>query len=69
MCSAKFDNLRPILMFPFYDPADDITAPYIASGVRPKVAILREQGVNGHVEMAMHKAGFSSVDVHMSDIL
>jgi phosphoribosylformylglycinamidine synthase len=41
------------------------------SAVRPRVAILREQGVNGHIEMAyaFHAAGFDSVDVHMSDIL
>ena len=35
-----------------FDPTDDIAAPYIASGVRPRVAVLREQGVNGQVEMA-----------------
>ena len=54
-----------------FDPAQDIAAPYIATGVRPRVAILREQGVNGHVEMAaaFHKAGFAPYDVHMSDIL
>ncbi len=54
-----------------YDPAEDIAAPFINSGVRPRVAILREQGVNGHVEMAaaFHRAGFAPVDVHMSDIL
>jgi phosphoribosylformylglycinamidine synthase len=54
-----------------YDLNEDITAPYIASGVRPKVAILREQGVNGHVEMAAAytRAGFDAIDVHMSDIL
>ena len=54
-----------------FDPADDISAPYIASGARPAVAILREQGVNGHVEMAaaFHRAGFAPVDVHMSDFL
>ncbi len=53
-----------------YDPARDITAPYI-NQKRPKVAILREQGVNGHVEMAaaFDRAGFDAVDVHMSDIL
>ncbi|MEI6971446.1 MAG: phosphoribosylformylglycinamidine synthase [bacterium] len=40
-------------------------------GRRPKVAILREQGVNGHVEMAaaFDAAGFESVDVHMTDLL
>jgi phosphoribosylformylglycinamidine synthase len=45
-------------------------APAIATS-RPRVAILREQGVNGHIEMAyaFHAAGFDSVDVHMSDIL
>ncbi|UAN60406.1 MULTISPECIES: phosphoribosylformylglycinamidine synthase [unclassified Serratia (in: enterobacteria)] len=50
---------------------DDIAAPYIAKGARPKVAVLREQGVNSHVEMAaaFHRAGFDAVDVHMSDLL
>jgi len=50
---------------------EDITAPFIATGAKPRVAILREQGVNGHVEMAaaFHRAGFTPVDVHMSDIL
>ncbi|RMG35639.1 MAG: phosphoribosylformylglycinamidine synthase [Gammaproteobacteria bacterium] len=53
-----------------FDPDDDIVAPYIEK-TRPRVAILREQGVNGQVEMAVsfHKAGFECVDVHMSDIL
>ncbi len=54
-----------------YDVNDDIAAPYIKKGVRPKVAILREQGVNGQVEMAaaFDRAGFAAIDVHMSDIL
>lgn len=54
-----------------YETSEDIAAPYIASGVRPKIAILREQGVNGNVEMAaaFDRAGFAAVDVHMSDIL
>ena len=54
-----------------YDLDEDIAAPFIASGVRPKVAILREQGVNGHVEMAaaFDRAGFTAVDVHMSDLV
>ena len=49
----------------------DIAAPYIATGKRPRMAVLREQGVNGQVEMAaaFHQAGFESVDVHMSDII
>ncbi len=54
-----------------YAPEEDIAAPYIATGVRPKMAILREQGVNGHVEMAasFDRAGFATYDVHMSDII
>jgi len=54
-----------------YDPAEDIAAPYIASGARPRVAVLREQGVNGQIEMAaaFDRAGFAAVDVHMSDII
>jgi phosphoribosylformylglycinamidine synthase len=53
-----------------FDPAEDISAPYIATGARPAVAILREQGVNGQVEMAaaFHRAGFAAFDVHMSDL-
>ncbi|SDG88457.1 phosphoribosylformylglycinamidine synthase [Pseudomonas benzenivorans] len=54
-----------------YDVNDDIAAPYIKKGVRPQIAVLREQGVNGQVEMAaaFDRAGFAAVDVHMSDIL
>ena len=54
-----------------FDMTEDIAAPFIASGVRPRVAILREQGVNSHVETAyvMHKAGFEAIDVHMSDLI
>jgi phosphoribosylformylglycinamidine synthase len=54
-----------------FDPADDIAAPYVNAGARPRVAILREQGVNGQIEMAaaFHRAGFEAVDVHMSDLL
>ncbi|AXF74968.1 phosphoribosylformylglycinamidine synthase [Erwinia tracheiphila] len=54
-----------------FGPEEDIAAPFIATGVRPKVAVLREQGVNSHVEMAaaFHRAGFDAVDVHMSDLL
>jgi phosphoribosylformylglycinamidine synthase len=60
--------LAPVLAF---DPADDVAAPYIATGARPKVAILREQGVNSQVEMAFgfDRAGFAAVDVHMSDLI
>ncbi|HEV7929723.1 MAG TPA: phosphoribosylformylglycinamidine synthase, partial [Nitrosospira sp.] len=54
-----------------FDVDDDISAPYISTGARPRVAILREQGVNGHVEMAaaFDRAGFFATDVHMSDII
>ncbi len=54
-----------------FDVNEDIAAPYIKKGVRPQIAILREQGVNGQVEMAaaFDRAGFAAVDVHMSDIL
>jgi len=54
-----------------FNPNDDVAAPYINTGVRPRMAILREQGVNGQVEMAaaFDRAGFAAVDVHMSDIL
>ncbi|MBK6631827.1 MAG: phosphoribosylformylglycinamidine synthase [Betaproteobacteria bacterium] len=53
-----------------FDPAVDIAAPMIATGARPKIAILREQGVNGQVEMAaaFDRAGFDAFDVHMSDL-
>ncbi|MBA4142197.1 MAG: phosphoribosylformylglycinamidine synthase [Nitrosospira sp.] len=54
-----------------FDVDDDISAPCIHKGNRPRIAILREQGVNGHVEMAaaFHRAGFAASDVHMSDII
>ncbi|MBL8448066.1 MAG: phosphoribosylformylglycinamidine synthase [Zoogloeaceae bacterium] len=55
---------------PSFDPAEDIAAPFIATGKRPLVAILREQGVNSQSEMAaaFTRAGFAAVDVHMSDL-
>jgi phosphoribosylformylglycinamidine synthase len=54
-----------------FDQNENISAPFIASGARPRVAILREQGVNGQLEMAaaFDRAGFDAIDVHMSDIL
>ena len=54
-----------------FDQNDNVAAPHINSGLRPRVAILREQGVNGQVEMAaaFTRAGFNAIDVHMSDIL
>jgi phosphoribosylformylglycinamidine synthase len=68
--ARRFDapGLRPQLSF---DPAEDVAAPYIATGARPKVAILREQGVNSQIEtaVAFDRAGFAAVDVHMSDLI
>jgi len=54
-----------------FDMSENIAAPFLATGVRPRVAILREQGVNSHIETAwaMHQAGFTAVDVHMSDLI
>ena len=69
---AKQDERDPGLNVKLsFAPEEDVAAPYIAKGARPKVAVLREQGVNSHVEMAaaFHRAGFDAVDVHMSDLL
>ncbi|WP_410472869.1 phosphoribosylformylglycinamidine synthase [Faucicola mancuniensis] len=66
------DKHQGLISFANYDLNQAIEAPYINSRtVQPKVAILREQGVNGHVEMASSftQAGFEAVDVHMSDLL
>jgi phosphoribosylformylglycinamidine synthase len=54
-----------------FDPQEDIAAPYIARGARPKIAILREQGVNSQTETAavFAQAGFEPHDVHMTDLL
>jgi phosphoribosylformylglycinamidine synthase len=65
---ADDPGLAPMLGF---DPSEDVAAPYIATGVRPRVAVLREQGVNGQVELAaaFDRAGFAAYDVHMTDII
>ncbi|ADC62525.1 phosphoribosylformylglycinamidine synthase [Allochromatium vinosum] len=65
---APDPGLNAVLTF---DPDDDIAAPYIERGARPPIAILRDQGVNGQIEMAaaFHAAGFSCVDVHLSDVI
>jgi phosphoribosylformylglycinamidine synthase len=54
-----------------FEATQDIAAPFIAGGKRPRLAVLREQGVNGQVEMALRSTppAFAAVDVHMSDIL
>ena len=53
-----------------FDPQDNVAAPFINVAAKPRVAVLREQGVNSHVEMAyaFTEAGFDAVDVHMSDL-
>jgi phosphoribosylformylglycinamidine synthase len=65
---ADEPGLVPLLTF---DVHGDPAAPFIATGVRPRVAVLREQGVNGHVEMAaaLTLAGFDAYDVHMTDLV
>ena len=54
-----------------FDVKEDIAAPYLSGSLKPKIAVLREQGVNGHLEMAaaFTRAGFDAVDVHMSDLM
>lgn len=54
-----------------FDPAESLVGHFIEASERPKVAILREQGVNGQVEMAeaFERAGFACFDVHMSDLM
>jgi phosphoribosylformylglycinamidine synthase len=67
LADVEDPGLEPKVTF---DPADDPAAPYLARGARPRVAVLREQGVNGQVEMAaaFSRAGFDAFDVHMSDL-
>ncbi|MBN1205518.1 MAG: phosphoribosylformylglycinamidine synthase [Myxococcaceae bacterium] len=67
-CDAEDPGLSPRLTF---DPAEDVAAPFISRGARPRVAVVREQGVNSQMEMAaaFTRAGFTAVDVHMSDLL
>ncbi|MGO3128472.1 MAG: phosphoribosylformylglycinamidine synthase [Luteimonas sp.] len=85
--ARRFDApaMRPVLTFdpsedvaaPYMDVqvprAQDAQErpPYISTGARPKVAVLREQGVNGQIEMAsaFDRAGFTAIDVHMSDLI
>ncbi|TWE11512.1 phosphoribosylformylglycinamidine synthase [Rudaeicoccus suwonensis] len=60
----------PLVVAPSFDPTHDIAAPYLSLSTKPRVAILREQGVNSHVEtaFAFHRAGFEALDVHMTDL-
>ncbi|AKT50357.1 phosphoribosylformylglycinamidine synthase [Arsenicicoccus sp. oral taxon 190] len=59
-----------LVVAPSFDPGDDVAAAYVHRGARPRVAILREQGVNSHVEtaFAFDRAGFETLDVHMTDL-
>ncbi|ARP90380.1 phosphoribosylformylglycinamidine synthase [Bordetella genomosp. 9] len=61
-------GFSPVVSF---DPQEDVAAPLIATGKRPRVAILREQGCNSQIEMAwaFDTAGFEALDVHMTDLL
>ena len=66
------DNERSALFADVkFDVNEDIASPFINSGAKPKIAILREQGVNGQIEMAaaFTRAGFDAYDVHMSDLM
>ncbi|MGH8174582.1 MAG: phosphoribosylformylglycinamidine synthase [Rhodanobacteraceae bacterium] len=69
-CDDDDAGITPKLMF---DPAEDVAAPVIlraGKGTRPRIAVLRDQGVNGQVEMAVAftRAGFDAIDVHMTDL-
>ncbi len=68
LLDADDPGISPVLTF---DPAQDVAAPFVGKGARPRVAILREQGVNSHLETAyaFDRSGFDAHDVHMSDLL
>ena len=68
LLDAGDPGISPVVTF---DAADDIAAPAVARGARPAIAILREQGVNGQVEMAaaFDRAGFEAHDVHVGDVI
>ena len=68
LLDAGDPGISPLVTF---DPAEDVAAPFIGTGARPPIAILRDQGVNGEVEMAaaFDRAGFEAHDVHVSDII
>jgi phosphoribosylformylglycinamidine synthase len=66
-CDECDPGITPKLTF---DPTEDVAAPFILTGARPRIAILRDQGVNGQIEMAaaFTRAGFDAFDVHMTDL-
>jgi phosphoribosylformylglycinamidine synthase len=70
--ASRLDDTLPApTVHTTFEIDQDVAAPFISRSERPRMAILREQGVNGHVEMAaaFDRAGFAAVDVHMSDVL
>ncbi|MFA9487959.1 MULTISPECIES: phosphoribosylformylglycinamidine synthase [unclassified Mannheimia] len=69
--AKKDENNKGLSAFLTYDVNEDIAAPFINKGAKPSIAILREQGVNSHYEMAaaFDRAGFKAIDVHMSDLI
>lgn len=70
--AAKQDSQDPGMSVRLsFDLSKNSAAPFITTGIRPKVAILRDQGINSNTEMAAAfcRAGFNAIDVHMSDIL
>jgi phosphoribosylformylglycinamidine synthase len=68
LLDAADPGITPHLSF---DPSENVAAPFLNKSARPRVAILREQGVNSHLETAyaFDRAGFDAYDVHMSDLL
>ncbi|HDL1615791.1 TPA: phosphoribosylformylglycinamidine synthase [Mannheimia haemolytica] len=69
--AKKDPNNKGLSAFLTYDVNEDIALPFINKGTKPTIAILREQGVNSHYEMAaaFDRAGFNAIDLHMSDLI
>jgi phosphoribosylformylglycinamidine synthase len=61
----------PLVVDLSFDAREDVAAPFVARGARPRIAVLREQGVNSQSEMAavFHRAGFEAHDLHMTDLI
>jgi phosphoribosylformylglycinamidine synthase len=69
--AATAFDAPPLIVDLSFDAREDIAAPFIARGARPRIAVLREQGVNSQSEMAavFHLAGFEAHDLHMTDLI
>ncbi len=69
--AATAFDAPPLVVDLAFDTREDIAAPFIARGARPRIAVLREQGVNSQTEMAavFHLASFESHDLHMTDLI